>query len=230
VLDGEGGRYHEIAFRPAEESVYAMTMEVDLSGETPTGTGTLQSTGLFAPGSRISLESEERRTEQFGEEIAQGFPGVRLTEATFEGLTEIETDVSATFAFEGGDFVRGQGAEVTLPLFAQGGSLQRRYASTSTRELPVSVGVPFMLVERNAFTVPAGWTAVEVPEAVELTSPFGEATVNVTFADGVLRSEWTFALRVTEVAPADYAAFREFVSAVDEAVDRVARFATGGTP
>ena len=235
VLDGAGGRIHEIPWLPPESSQYETTLSarVELNDDgrpVIEGDGSVTASGIYAAGLRQTYESEEQRLQRFGEELAGGYPGIRVTTAEFTGLTDIEVDTSATFVFEGGEFVQLQAGELQVPLFARGNSLQRRFASASTRQMPLAIGAPFTLRESASIQVPEGWQVTALPDSTTLESAFGRSVTSVHFEDGTLTTQWDFTLLVQQVEPADYPAFREFLTQVDQSIDRIARFASEGTP
>jgi hypothetical protein len=235
VLDGAGGRIHEIPWLAPEASQYGTTFTAQLSINDEgrpvlEGSGSVTSSGIYAAGFRQTYESEEQRLQRFGEELAGGYPGIRVTDADFSGLTEIETDAGATFAFQGGEFVQLQDGELQIPLFARGNSLQRRYASASTRQMPLAIGAPFTLLESAEIQLPEGWRATALPDGATLESAFGRSVTTVTFEDGMLRTQWEFTMLAEQISPEDYPEFREFLTQVDQSIDRVARFATEVSP
>ena len=235
VLDGEGGRIHEIPWLSSESSAYATTLTArvqlnDNGRPVIEGTGSVIASGIYGAGFRQTYESEEQRLQRFGEELAGGYPGIRVTSAEFAGLTDIEVDAGATFVFQGGEFVQLQSGELQVPLFARGNSLQRRFASASTRQMPLALGAPFTLREAASIQLPEGWQATALPDSVTLESAFGRSVMRVRFEQGTLTTEWEFTMLVEQVEPADYASFREFLTQVDQSIDRIARFASEGAP
>ena len=109
---------------------------------------------------------------------------------------------------------------LAMPALGREADMLRNYARLSSRQFDLIVGYPWHQEERVAVRLPSGWSAVRLPEARKLESPFGK----FTFAAERRGAEVvvTAALEVTRhrIARADYAAFRAFCAAIDAAVSQ----------
>jgi hypothetical protein len=70
------------------------------------------------------------------------------------------------------------------------------------------------------YTLPAGWTVAELPQAVEETTKFGYVKLSYKVEGGKLVAEGEMALTAARVKAEDYPAFREFLGRVDRAFGR----------
>lgn len=223
VLDGEGGRWREIPFVPAEDSVNDFSITFDLTGATIGFSGSVQATGGFAAPNRQQYEPADQRLENFEDYVGSSFAGVDIAAVEFGGIDDIQTPFSARFDGEGGSFIRRSGNAWTLPALGAVSSLSRRYTSASTRRLPLSLGTPYTLRERVEYRLPAGATLSSLPTGGELVSEWGESGFHCQQDGQSVVCDWSFVMHGGVVAPAQYTELRQFLGQVDQSLDQMIR-------
>ncbi len=215
VLDGEGGRFHEIPWSHASENVETWDIAVDLRAETPRLSGSITFVGLQAPGARQSWEQADQQRARLEGLLAQRAPGVEVTEVDLRGVETIREPVRAEFAAEGGQLTRPRPDGFGLPVSPGHSPLAASLAAGSTREHPLVTGAPTTTRERFTWELPDGCAASTPSGPGTAESAFGGARVSVATAEGTATVETELRIDVSQVDPSDYAAFRAWVGEVD---------------
>lgn len=228
VLDGQGGRFVTTPFLPAETNRSTTEVQVDLTGATPVARGTWSLTGVFAPGARSAYENGDGRASRLRDELAAEVPGVTLVDSSFEGLDDVGADVAIHWVTAGGQWAAQQGDAWVVDPFGVAPSLGTRYGSTERRDQPVSIPYPFEWSVDYRFVLPRGVSPVSLPEATEVTSPFGELRSAVSWEAGAVVAHASLRINATEIAPTEYEEFRAFVRECDLALGEVVRVRQGG--
>ncbi len=229
VLDGQGGRFVTIPVLPSSASTSRREVYVDLRGSVARGEGTFVVSGAHAPMFRRAFETEDQRLEQLEANISTTVPGVRIVGAEFGDMTKIDEPARFGYEFEGGQWTNTVGGELVVMPIGRESQLNRDFSPMAAREHVLDHSSRFVTEQHVVFDVGPDRPLIDAPLGDEtIESPFGHASMSVTFEDGRLSTSTSFALDVIRVAPEEYPAFQQFVMAADRLFNRRARFGQGG--
>jgi transglutaminase-like putative cysteine protease len=198
--------------------------------------GTSRVAGERAASYRSAYQAEETRRAAFEQAWNRTFPGLEVKRVALSDLTRLEDDVSMSFELEVARYANPDRGGLRFTPFGQSATYAETWAPLSARRWPLALGQPWenRFVYRHA--LPPGWTAAEVPAPASLEAPFGSFEVRYRAEGAALVAEGRVAFRQSQVAVADYPAFRDFLSRIDRAMARTVRVApaasgaAGGTP
>ncbi len=195
-------------------------LDVDLSGDEPVVRGELRAEGMDAPWYRRRFDSKDKRQERLQTAIARVFPGAKLIEQDFVEVEDLEKPVLIKFVFTGGGFVRRSGD--TRLLFAAGRQfrLLDSYAPRATRDQDLALGVPATYTNKVSYLLPDDRKVARWPEPITRKGPFGSYTVGCEERAGRVECEVSYAIAVERVKEEDYAAFRAWLTELDQAVNQ----------
>ena len=94
-------------------------------------------------------------------------------------------------------------------------------ARSTSRAHPLLLGAPMSEATTLDYRLPAGYEPVELPPPTDLATPFGTYRMHWSLDAGILRGERLLSISAPRIEPADYPAFREFVTAAEQADRRV---------
>jgi hypothetical protein len=175
--------------------------------------------GYFAAEQRRTFESNDL-AGSYRATLAQFYPTVKIAHAVAEGTAraskEVELKIEGSIDAAHGDH------ELTLRSSLNTAGLTRKYAPERVRRNPVLVPVTPSEHEVFDYDLPEGAKAV-LPPDLKLRTPFGNVTVSYLRTGNKLRVETYTELVPLTVATADYADFRAFCRAADEALQREVR-------
>jgi transglutaminase-like putative cysteine protease len=175
--------------------------------------------GYFAAEQRRSGQSDNL-AGSYRATLAQFYRSVRIAHAVAEGTArgsrEVELKIEGSI-----DAAHGE-REATLRSSLNSAGLTRRYAPEQTRRNPVLVPVTPSQREVFEYELPEGSEAL-LPADIKLSTAFGKVEVSYQRQGRNLRVETYTELLPLTVATADYAAFRSFCRAADEALQREVR-------
>jgi len=177
--------------------------------------------GYFAAEQRRSCETKDL-AGSYKASLAQFYPTVKIGRAVAEGTARASHAVDLTI--EGSiDAAHGE-HEVTLRSSLNTAGLKRKYAAERSRRNPVLVPVTPSEHEMFDYELPEGAEAT-LPADTKLHTAFGSVEVSYRQNGRKLRVETYTELLPLTVAVDDYAAFRAFCRAADEALQREVRIA-----
>jgi Tfp pilus assembly protein PilF/transglutaminase-like putative cysteine protease len=178
-------------------------------------TGTAYTRGEDAPGLRRDYETAERQRDSFRSSLAEVFPSVHLEDVSVDGATDLERDVSVQFR---GTLDTFAGRSV-VPLATSW--MPRSYVQTlaplASRAGELVLPAPWTTEEELHFQLPAGATIEFVPTDTNLDTQFGSAHIRYRLRGRELVINTSVQFRQLRIAPAEYAAFRNFCSQVERA-------------
>ncbi len=175
--------------------------------------------GYFAAEQRRTCESNDL-AGSYRATLAQFYPTVKIAHAVAEGTARASREVD--LKIEGSiDAAHGE-REVTLRSSLNTAGLIRKYAPERTRRNPVLVPVTPSEHEVFDYDLPDGASA-ELPPDTKLQTPFGSVQVKYVRTANKLHVETYTELAPLTVGTQDYAAFRAFCRAADEALQREVR-------
>ncbi|MFO0626042.1 MAG: DUF3857 domain-containing protein [Polyangiales bacterium] len=175
--------------------------------------------GPGAGGLRAQLAVPATRAERVEDDLRDRWAGIRVTAVRTGDLTDVETP--ARFEYDAQVPLLGtrQGTDLLLHPAAPM-DLSRRFAARGTRVHDLVLGVPSTVDETRRITLPAGARATEVPPPVEIDNAFGRLEYRTTAEGNTLTVRRVLILRRDRIPPSDYAGFRAFCAAVDDALAR----------
>jgi transglutaminase-like putative cysteine protease len=175
--------------------------------------------GYFAAEQRRNSETNDL-AGSYRATLAQFYPTVKIAHAVAEGTARASHEVD--LKIEGSiDAAHGE-REVTLRSSLNTGGLTRKYAPERGRRNPVLVPVTPSEHEVFDYDLPDGAEAA-LPPNTTLHTPFGSVEVSYARNGRKLRVETYTELVPLTVETPDYAAFRAFCRAADEALQREVR-------
>ncbi|MGI5863203.1 MAG: DUF3857 domain-containing protein [Myxococcales bacterium] len=222
VVQPDGGSVlGEVPESKAADNVVTSEYEVTLSrsGEaTISGKTVVQ--GMSAPSYRRTYQSPATRKQNYEQGWARTFPGLSVKELNVSDLTAIERPVELTYTMQVPRYSQREGAALSFQPFGQGQTYVESYAPLSVRQHDLVLSYPW--INRSSFRIalPEGLAARELPEPVELKSPFGALTIRYTADGATLKIESEVLLAVSRVSAAEYPAFRAFLGLIDQALSR----------
>lgn len=228
----------ELRGQPAVRLVTGFPREVTEAGGSVDGIVYEGTADLRADGSAI-LEIDQRfvgrvaigvraTVEQLPEEqlsrvvesrlLARALPGARLMSLTVVDKDDLDKPVTFRMKVEVSDFARRRGDALALkpPLTMKIAPL----AALETRQTPMLLPEATHTEVRLVIKLPQGATIAAPPRAEDIKD--GERLVRVAdaVAQGTLRIDRTIDIPAGRVAPEEYAGFRKFTLAADEATGR----------
>jgi transglutaminase-like putative cysteine protease len=175
--------------------------------------------GYFAAEQRRSSESNDL-AGNYRATLAQFYPTVKIAHAVAEGTARASHEVD--LKIEGSiDAAHGE-REVTLRSSLNTAGLTKKYAPEQVRRNPVLVPVTPSEHEVFDYDLPEGAASV-LPPNTKLHTPFGSVEVSYARTGRKLQVETYTELAPLTVGTQDYAAFRAFCLAADEALQREVR-------
>jgi len=173
--------------------------------------------------------AEQRRNSQTADlagsyraTLAQFYPSVKIAHAVAEGTARASREVD--LKIEGSiDAAHGE-REVTLRSSLNTAGLTKKYAPERMRRNPVLVPVTPSELEVFDYDLPEGAKAT-LPADTRLTTDFGKVEISYRRDGNKLRVQTYTQLNPLTVAATEYAAFRAFCQAADEALQREVRIA-----
>lgn len=222
VNEGRGGEFGTSPVLPAERSVDALEIDVDLRGDVATGRVERRLTGAFAASARVANESDLGRAERFERELSGVAPGIVVGHVEVDGADTLGDAVLISADTRGGQWIRGEGAATSLLLAAGWESFTARYAGAEQRELPVSIPHAMTRSAVVRFRLPHGLTASSVPDAQRFETRFGSFGIDSGLDGQTVETRVELVIDVARVEPEDYPDFRRFLQDVDRALDTVA--------
>jgi hypothetical protein len=115
-------------------------------------------------------------------------------------------------------YARREGDNLSMPVTTRVRLLDD-YAALSQRKLDVRIGAFGAVEDRFEITLPAGYQVEHAPTDADIKTRFGSFSIKVTKTPKTITIESRIALDVTQVSPADYAAWRTFCQSVDNAMN-----------
>jgi len=214
--------------RPEEnrvESRFDVTLAADGRA---TVRGSSRIAGAQASDYRRAYVSAHDRRAQAEKAFARTFPGLRVEAVTLSDLARLEEDVRMDVALEVPRFAQPDGAGLRFTPFGAGGGYVETYGSLSERRYPLVVGQPGENLFEYRFTLPAGWSVVDLPEDATGEAPEAAYEVRHRVEGGVLVVTGRVVMKTGRVAPERYQAFRALLAGVDRAFARRVRIAPAG--
>ncbi|MBL9076779.1 MAG: DUF3857 domain-containing protein [Planctomycetes bacterium] len=173
--------------------------------------------GNAAVGLRQQLvEAPATLREQLERQLLQRFGKSRIDSVTPSDGNDLATPASLSITFAADELAQRQGRGLQ---FATGFDSRRllQLSAAPERTTPLLLGVPSGDHEVLRIAVPKGLRPGPLPRAVRLEQPFAAFRLEWSQQGDRIVVERELQLRVPRIEPADYAAFRGFAAAVQDA-------------
>jgi hypothetical protein len=167
---------------------------------------------FHADGTRRDRLTEDLAGEFAGFELAPGAGGVQVG-----ALDDIEQPVAIKVRGTASRLGRQEGQELTVPV-TPGFRLTPTYASLSTRRIAVKLPPLGTLDDTFVVKLPAGMRVVSTPPDATRDGPFGSYTVAVERDPSRVVVKTRLVVKVRNVPPEQYAAFKQFCADADSAL------------
>lgn len=221
LVTPDGGRLVVLPTQPPDEasSLTALRLEVEPSGRVVQGALTWTATGTAAGSYRRGLAGEAEAELRRGyQALAQGFaPGSTLTEHLVAGLEAPEGPIELSLRFEGGRVGQRAGQLLIIDAMLSVAPVRSSVLAAGERAEPLHLGLPRERRAELELVAPAGWVPEGLPEAFVVDN----AWFRIEGAWQPTETGYGFAgsgsLKVSEVAPAEYEAFREALRSASSA-------------
>jgi transglutaminase-like putative cysteine protease len=206
-------------------AVRRWTAILQASGEARV-TESLTISGQAAPEWREHYQTPGERLDRYAKVWTGRYPGSSLVSVDMPGIEDrnqpVSVDSVATVPRLGQIVARGAdgtASEIDLAVTVRDADFSRTYARLSERKEDLVIAYPWQHDEELVFRLPPGWEIASVPAARAAESPFGrfELTLSVEHA-GEIRVRSLLDVTRHRIAPADYPAFRAFLSEIDAAL------------
>jgi transglutaminase-like putative cysteine protease len=176
--------------------------------------------GQAAPEWREHYQTPGERRERFGKVWNGRFPGATLESLQMDGVEDRNRPVIARSLASVPRLADAAGpGTLRLTASAREVDFVRSYARLSARKHELLVAYPWQHEEELLYRVPAGWHVVGLPEAKHAESGFGRFRLEISTdkAGREVKVHSVVDVVKNRIAPADYAAFRNFLGAIDGA-------------
>ncbi|WP_338870111.1 DUF3857 domain-containing protein [Myxococcus stipitatus] len=205
----------------AEDNATSLKMSVTLR---PDGSAQVDGkstvSGQTAPEYRRAYRPEATRKSTFERAWAQSFPGLTVNEVTLSDTTRLDDDVAMDFQMSIPRYSEVLPNGVRFLPFGTGRTYQQAFAPLAERRFDLVMQSPWVNTFNLTYTLPAGWSVTEMPQAVDESTPFGRLRMNFRVEDNKLIAEGEVMLTVARVKADEYPAFRDFLGRVDRAFGR----------
>jgi tetratricopeptide (TPR) repeat protein len=145
-------------------------------------------------------------------ELAKGDAALSVRDAD-----DVEKPLALSAKGRATAYARREGDRLSVPVAASL-DLTKTLASLSSRKLDLIVGPLTTSVDERTIKVPAGMKVETLPDAVKLDTPFGKVELKAESQAGKVVVKSRIVLTKSRVSPSEYAAFRAFCEAADNAL------------
>jgi cellulose synthase operon protein C len=177
--------------------------------------------GTSAAEWRERYGAEGTRRERVLADIGREFPGFSLADGntglTTNDLLDLEQPAELHARGTAPSFARREGQQLSIGA-TTGFRLTPKYASLSQRTQDVRTLGFSTLDDTFVVKLPAGMKVASAPPNASADTPFGSYSVQVETQPGQVTVKSRLLLRTTRIRPADYAAWKKFCAAADQAL------------
>ena len=170
---------------------------------------------------RESYGAEGTRRERALADLGREFPGFSLADGaaglTTNDLLDLEQPVELHARGNAPSFARREGQNLSMGVTI-GYRLTPKYASLSQRTQDVRTLGFSTLDDTYVVKLPAGVKVASAPPNASADTPFGSYSVQVEAQPGQVTVKSRLLLRTTRIRPAEYAAWKKFCAAADQAL------------
>jgi hypothetical protein len=175
--------------------------------------------GHAAPGWRRRYEAQATLKQRLGHDLGREYPGFELAEGSVRtgDMSALETPVTLELSGTAPSFGRKQNNQLSIPMTG-GSRLTQDYASLTKRTQDVRIQGFSTRDDTFRLELPAGARVVSLPPEANLDTRFGTVRVKAEKQGNKIVVQSRLLLKVTRVKPADYAEWKKFCAAADQAM------------
>ena len=212
-----------------DDNVTTLALDVTLKPDgSASAKGTLTAKGQGAPELRRQYQTPATRNATFEQQWAQSYPGVQVSALTVTDTKDLETPVTLTFGLAMPRYAESGPGLLRFFPFGAGRAFTQALAPLSERSLDLVFQGVWSNELQMTYTLPANWTAPEVPPEVVEESPFGSLRLSVKKEDAKLKVKGTLTMSRARVTAKEYPEFRAWLMRVDQAFGRKLVVQQGG--
>jgi hypothetical protein len=214
LVTADGSELVHLPVLPATTSSLQRTAHLTLDGS-----GTLRgdvrevSTGDVAALARAEVDVASQNTDQIKpieSEMAEAFPSFTLTGATIRNLHAHDQPLEWHYNFEVQRFAEASGDLLTLRPRILGSEGSGLLETKEARENDIEFEGPRTDTDLFEVTLPAGYIVDDMPQPLDIDSPYAAYHTKVEVAGHVLRYTRTFTIKQTSVPVAQAAQLKQF--------------------
>jgi hypothetical protein len=214
LVTADGSELVHLPVLPATTSSLRRTAHLTLDGS-----GTLRgdvrevSTGDVAALARAEVDVASQNTDQIKpieSEMAEAFPSFTLTGATIRNLHAHDQPLEWHYNFEVQRFAESSGDLLTLRPRILGSEGSGLLETKEARENDIEFEGPRTDTDLFEITLPAGYIVDDMPQPLDIDSPYAAYHTKVEVAGHVLRYTRTFTIKQTSVPVAQAAQLKQF--------------------
>ncbi|HLT30155.1 MAG TPA: DUF3858 domain-containing protein, partial [Myxococcaceae bacterium] len=222
VVEPKGeSRFMTIPAVSAQSNLSTLSVDVKLASDgTASISGSQSVVGQNAPRFRSAYRAEEGRASTFERGWARNFPGVSVSSVKVSDTTDLSAPVSLSFELTVPRLARTEGTSLRVHPFGAKRGYVQSLAPLSERRHDLVLSMPWTERTTWRFELPAGSRIQALPKPVSLQTPYGQLTMSFREQGGQLVAESELSIAVARVKAEEYAAFRAFLTQVDQAFDR----------
>jgi cellulose synthase operon protein C len=176
--------------------------------------------GTDAPAYRRSYQTLATRRSNLERTWSQAFPGLSVGEVTADGLSQLDRDVTLDFQMHVPRYAEVSSAGLRFLPFPGSHSYLQGLAPLAERSRDLVLDGPTVSRFHFLYQLPRGYVVDELPRTVTTDTPFGHAQFGCRAEAEALECTGEVALTTARVSARDYAAFRAFLTTVDQAFAR----------
>jgi len=149
--------------------------------------------------------------------LSRQYGNADVSDFSFGDFEEVERPLRWDYALKVTGYASVAGGRLTVPEPIPPLHLSREMASLTERKLPLATGATLTLRQRMEIVLPEGAVTDYAPQALDLTTPFGEYHLTGTLTGGMLAFDRRLEIPYQVIPPERYPAFREFLRRIDAA-------------
>ena len=175
-----------------------------------------------ARAARLRQEYEEPRLRRTRLEkvLGQVLPGVRVLDAAFSDLSDLEAPASYRYEAKVDKHGVREDGTLRVPLTLFPHRVAEAYAGLAEREEDMRIDYAWTTTNVIRYALPSGMTVKQLPQSDSVDNPFISLQQTVQAVDGGYETIDTLTLKTDRIAAADYPAFRAACLAIDRALER----------
>jgi tetratricopeptide (TPR) repeat protein len=163
---------------------------------------------------RADLATEPaRRREHLEQRLVRIFGKAELLDLQASDPLQLDVPIQFTARFHAPELARPEGNGLVLKSSFSDSGLQA-LVSEPTRTTPLLLGIPRSWHRVVRYHLPPGMQPAKLPAKVTESADFGEFAMQWQLQGDTLAIERQLTLKSPRITPADYAAFRDFVSSL----------------
>jgi cellulose synthase operon protein C len=176
--------------------------------------------GTAAPAYRRSYQTVATRKATLEQAWSQTFPGLSVERVQAVGLSKLDQDVTLDFQMHVPRYAEVSPDGLRFFPFGTARKYLQGYAPLAERSRDLVLDGPSVSRFRFRYQLPHGYVVEGLPDALATDTPFGHARVGCRAEAEALECTGEVAVSTARVSAKDYAAFRAFLTNVDQAFAR----------